>query len=100
MACVPEVERRQNHISKIDPKNPLLSIALDCLKDKEDEQSSAHQLCEQVVALKQNNDYTSSMSIQKQGRSSECHTGEIQNLQRIITEKDQTLKSWSCIISN
>ena len=31
--CVPEIERRQNHISEVDPNHPLLPIALDCLKD-------------------------------------------------------------------
>ena len=86
MVCAPEIERRQNHINKIDPKNPLLSIALDCLKDKENERPSAHQFCEQVVALKQSDDYTSSMSSQKRGVSSEPHTSEIQ------TEKGQTLR--------
>ena len=49
---VPEVERRQNHISEIPPNSSLLSIALDCLKDKDSERPSAHQLCERVADLK------------------------------------------------
>jgi hypothetical protein len=52
MVCVPEVDRRQNHISQIDPNNTLLPIALDCLKDKDVERPSAQQLCERVAALK------------------------------------------------
>ena len=88
MVCVPEIDRRQNHISEIDQKHPLLSIALDCLKDKGDKRPSAHQLCEQVATLKEGYDYA------KSGTSlrGQCRTSEIQNLQRIITEKDQDLK--------
>ena len=94
MRCVPEVERRQNHISTIDPNNPLLSIALNCLKDRKDERPSAHQLCEQVVALRQSNDYTESISCPNHGKSSggENHTSEIQNFQGIEMEKDQKLQ--------
>ena len=49
---IPEVERRQNHISQIPPNHSLLSITLDCLKDEENERPSAHQLCERVADLK------------------------------------------------
>ena len=52
MIGVPEVDRRQNHISQVDPKHFLLPIALDCLKDKDSERPSAHQLCERVADLK------------------------------------------------
>ena len=37
-----EVNRRQNHISQIDPNHTLLPIALDSLKDKDAERPSAH----------------------------------------------------------
>ena len=33
MISVPEVQRRKNHIALIDLNQPLLAIALDCLKD-------------------------------------------------------------------
>ena len=55
--CVPERERRQNHISQIDPNLRLLIIALDCLKDKDIERPSAQQLCERVAALKGTSKY-------------------------------------------
>jgi serine/threonine protein kinase len=35
-----EVNRRQNHISQVDPNHSLLPIALDCLKDKDSERQS------------------------------------------------------------
>ena len=49
MVSVPEADHRQNHI---DPNHSLLPIALDCLKDKDSERPSAHQLCERVADLK------------------------------------------------
>ena len=49
---VPEVNRRQNHISQIPPNHSLLPVALDCLKDKDIERPSAHQLCDRVADLK------------------------------------------------
>ena len=53
MVTVPEVERRENHISLIDPNHPLLAIALDCLKDLESDRPSAQQICEGMAALKE-----------------------------------------------
>ena len=50
---IPEIERRQNHISKVDPNHPLLQIAIDCLKDADVERPSAQQLCERLAPLKE-----------------------------------------------
>ena len=49
---VPEIDRRQNHISQVDPNHSLLPIALDCLKDEGSERPSTHQLCERMADLK------------------------------------------------
>ena len=54
---VPEIDRRQNHISQVYPNHSLRPIALDCLKDEGSERPSAHQLCERVAALKGKSDY-------------------------------------------
>ena len=48
---IPEVKRRQAHISLIEPTHPLLLIALECLKDETDERPSAQQLCQSLDAL-------------------------------------------------
>ena len=48
----PEVSRRQNQISQIDPNHSLMPIALDCLRDKDSKRPTAHQLCERVADLK------------------------------------------------
>ena len=49
---VPEIERRQAHISLIESTHPLLSIALECLKDAVTERPSSQELCQSLVALK------------------------------------------------
>ena len=57
---VSEIERRQNHISKVNRGHPLLPIALDCLKDRDVERPTAHQLYERIGALKESCQYTES----------------------------------------
>ena len=41
-APIPEVQRRQNHLSHIPQTHPMLCVAMDCLKDMD---SSAQQIC-------------------------------------------------------
>ena len=112
--CVPEIERRQNHISTIDSNHPLKEVALDCLKDRDIERPSAQQLCERVAALKEDPQYSESVrvvearSTAELGRSDERdrelrslrlqYSQQIQGLQQIIrsqtsrlVEKDQTI---------
>ena len=112
---VPETERRQNHISIIDPNHTLLQVSLDCLKDRDVERPSAQQLCERVAALKESPEYSESVrdaeerNTAEQGRGVERdreirslrqqHTQQVQGLQQIIQsqvsrleEKDQVLR--------
>ena len=63
---IAEVNRRQNHISQVDPNHPLLPIALDCLKDKDIERPSAQQLCERVASLKERPEYSESVAAAQQ----------------------------------
>ena len=63
---IAEVNRRQNHISQVDPNHPLLPIALDCLKDKDSERPSAQQLCERVASLKERPEYSESVAAAQQ----------------------------------
>ena len=64
MAYVPvsERERRQEHISEVDPDNPLLQVALDCIKDKDADRPTAHWLCERMVGLKDTAKYRESLA--------------------------------------
>ena len=82
---VPEIDRRQNHISQADPNHSLLPIALDCLKDEGSERPSAHQLCERVADLKGMPKYKDS------ARAVEDRDEEIQRLRQQIREKDHTI---------
>ena len=57
---VSEIERCNNHISEINTAHPLLPIALDCLKNREDERPSTDELCQRLAALKDTPEYTQS----------------------------------------
>jgi hypothetical protein len=82
----PEIERRQNHISRVDPNHPLLPIALDCLKDADGERPSAQQLCERVAALKETAKYKNASERVKDSSGKE---GEYEQLQHVIDQKEQ-----------
>ena len=73
---VPEVERRQAHISLIEPTHPLLPIARHCLKDRDFERPSSQQLCQTLDILKNTPWYQESSQ---------------QNLHLILREKDEQL---------
>ena len=107
---IPETERRQNHISKIDPNNTLLQVALLCLKDRDVERPSAQQVCEKIAALKDSAEYSESVratqdrNIAEQSRDSERERevrllrqqnhyfpGTVMNQVNLLAEKDQTI---------
>ena len=93
---VPEIERRQNHISVVDPSHPLLQIALNCLKDDDGERPSAQQLCERVAALKETAKYKNAHERVKDcsGKEGECEQLRyvIDQKDAIIAEKEQQLR--------
>ena len=98
---VPEVNRRQNHVSEVDPNHPLLPVTLDCLKDNEKERPSAQQLCERVAVLKQLPKYSdSTRTFEDKDKIKDCTIAikeeEIQQLRQILQqgfrEKDQVLE--------
>lgn len=49
---VPELERRQAHISLVRPDHPLLLMALDCMHDQASMRPSAQEICIRIDALK------------------------------------------------
>ena len=77
---VPEIERRQSHIDLIDPAHPLLPVALDCLKDRDRERPSCHELCGCMSTLKASPKYTESV---QQSQSAHRESREIQQSQQI-----------------
>ena len=48
---IPEVKRRDNHISLVETTHPLLPIALDCMKDKSRARPSAGDVCVRLATL-------------------------------------------------
>ena len=58
---VAELERRTEHLDGISPTHPLLLVALDCLKDKEDPRPTAEQLCSRLIGLKESRAYQDSL---------------------------------------
>ena len=95
---IPEIERRHNHISMVDPNHPLLPISLDCLKDDDGERPSAQQLCERVAVLKETAKYKNASE-----RVMDCSDkdGEYEQLQRDIedaAEKEEQLRQ--CRVKN
>ena len=61
LIVVPELERRKGHLDVIPPTHPLLMVALDCLKDKEDPRPTAEQLCSCLIGLKESHAYQDSL---------------------------------------
>ena len=86
--CVPEIERRQNHINQVDPNDPLLPIALDCLKDNDGERPSAQWLCERVAALKETAKYKNASGRVKDSSGKD---GEYEQVQHVIVQKDAAI---------
>ena len=87
---ITEVERRQNHISQIDPGHSLLSIALDCLKDRAVERPIAHELCERIGALKEGESYIDSKKRNSVPRKSntDLHEQLVSERQRHTLEQE------------
>ena len=92
---VPEIKRRQSHIDLIDPAHPLLPIALDCLKDRDRERPSCHELCGHMSTLKASPKYTESVQQSQvnttptQSTNRESREREIQQLQQIQNLQQQ-----------
>ena len=100
---VSEVERRHNHISQIDHNEPLLLIALNCLKDNNGERPTAQQLQERIAALRVSAKYNESdrpiqeILNEKDQQMQEAQE-EIQTLNQEMETKEQTIESKDQII--
>ena len=85
---IPETERRQNHISRINPNNTLLQVALLCLKDSDAERPSAQQLCERVAALKESAEYSESVRVSRERNTAEqSKNGERETEVRLLRQQ-------------
>ena len=57
ITLVPEIIRRQNHISLVPSKHPMLQVVKDCLKDVDANRPSSKQICFHLSALKEATKY-------------------------------------------
>ena len=81
---VPEVERRQSHLSLVPCTHPMLVIALECLKDKDTERPSAQHICHRLLALKESSQY--GQSIEARGGERD---GEVQEREQLMQQLRQ-----------
>ena len=81
---VPEVQRRQSHLSLIPWTHPMLRIAVDCLKDMDSERPSAQQICRYLSALKEAPQYGQSL----EGRGGE-RDGEVEEREELIQQDNE-----------
>ena len=79
---IPETKRRQSHIDLIDPAHPLLPVALNCLKDRDRERPSCHELCGHMSTLKASPLYTESV------QQSQVNTKPTQSVNRESRERE------------
>ena len=98
VTLVPEIERRKDHINLIDPKHPLLPVALDCLSDSEQDRPTARQLCCQLVMLKEAPAYANSMQQKSTQEKVQEQEQQIQELQKQIDIKKQQNQQQHCIV--
>ena len=97
--AVSEIERRQDHINLIDQSHPLLVVALDCLKDKEGERPSAHEICGRLAALKDAHQFTQSIQEQATPQQNSDEGAEL-HVQDTIASEDQRIDEKSRITAS
>ena len=100
---VPELDRRREHLDLVPPTHPLLQVALDCIKDKEDDRPTSEQLCSRLVALKESDGYRESLrqaageeravqTDREQEMQIQTKTNEIHQLQQQIRAKSNEIQ--------
>ena len=97
---VPELERRQSHISLIPATHPLRPIALDCIKDRDTGRPTAEQLCETLEQCNSTPLYASSvqqvrdrkLQLRTQRQTIEMKEQQLQEQRVIIQDKDRQLQ--------
>ena len=89
---VPEIERRQSHISLIDPAHSLLPVALNCLMDREGERPSTQELCYHIAELKTSPQYARSVQQGNLPSPSEDREMQIRELNQQHAQQTQTIQ--------
>ena len=102
---IPEHKRRQSHIDLVDPKHPLLSLAIKCLNYNEKMRPDSEVLCEEMATLCLSQMYTQSKQKPKPSQNQQykgehqlkCEIEELQDelqtMSRELSAKDRELRS-------
>ena len=95
---VPEIERRRSHINLIDPAHPLLQVALNCLKDRDEERPSCNEICSYMYTLKASPMYIDSVQSTNREKERQEHFMQQQQqqmlaLQNLLTAADNQLQT-------
>ena len=88
---VAELDRRREHLDLVPPTHPLLQVALDCIKDKEDDRPTSEQLCSRLVALKESDGYRESLR-QAAGEERAVQTDREQEMQQQPRERESRVE--------
>ncbi len=83
-----EEDRRRNHIDLVDSLHPLMPIARQCLKYRPEERPTAHQLCQQIAQLKEQDQY-----LERKELPNILPTREIQDLQQQLQCCEETIRT-------
>ena len=89
---MPELERRKAHIDPIDPTPPLLRVALDCLKDKEEPRPTAEQLCSRLIALKGSTAYQDSLQQTPEELAAQTPPSRVGELEQQLREREDRVE--------
>ena len=82
--AVPEIQRREAHISLIDKDHPLQPTAIECLSDKDTDRPTIRDLCHRFALLKEQSKYTDSL---EQDRDN-----ILREKSKRLTEQDQLIQ--------
>ena len=85
-----EVERRRKDINLVDSNHQLLSIALDCLKDKGSERLTSEVICELLALIRKEEMYQSSR--ENYITSLDRLRQELQAKEKLLKQRDQQIQ--------
>ena len=89
---VAESERRKNHTDLVDPAHPLLPIAMDCLKYRENERPSSEELCQRLAGLKESSEYRD--NVREQRDESQAKDDQIMALSQQLRNKEEAFRGY------
>ena len=89
---VPELERCKEHLNLISPTHPLLEVALECLKDKENDRPTAEQLCSRLIALKGSIAYRDSLQQTPEEKTGVVPPARDQELEQQLRESESRVE--------